>query len=79
MPRTHFDKVPRDVLKELITGRQSAMNVSGVDLAARAKMSREHFRGIMRKPSNAWTIGDAIALTTALDIPIAEMREAIRK
>lgn len=79
MPKTRFDRVPRDPLKELITGRQIAMNVSSVDLAARAKMSREHFRGIMRKPSNAWTIGDVIALTTALDIPIAEMREAIRK
>lgn len=79
MPRTRFDKVPRDALKELVTGRQSAMKISGVDLAARAKMSREHFRGIMRKPSSAWTIGDVIALTTALDIPIAEMREAIRK
>ena len=79
MPKTRFDRAPRDPLKELITGRQITMNVSGVDLAARAKMSREHFRGIMRKPSNAWTIGDAIALTAALDIPIAEMREAIRK
>lgn len=79
MPRTHFDKVPRDVLKELITGRQSVMNLSGVQLAERAKMSREHFRGVMRKPSSAWTIGDALALSAALDIPIAEMREAIRK
>lgn len=79
MPRTHFDKVPRDVLKELITGRQSVMNLSGTKLAERAKMSREHFRGVMRKPSSEWTIGDALALTAALDIPIAEMREAIRK
>lgn len=79
MPKTRFDRVPRDPLKELITGRQATMNLTGVDLAARAKMSREHFRGVMRKPSDAWTIGDAIALATALDIPIAEMREAIRK
>ena len=34
---------------------------------------------ILEKPSANWTIGNAIALTAALDIPIAEMREAIRK
>ncbi len=79
MAKTRYDRVPRDVLKELITGRQKVMNLSGVQLAKRANMSREHFRGVMRKPSSDWTIGDTLALSAALDIPIAETREAIRK
>lgn len=79
MGKTRFDRIPRDPLKELVAGRQVAINMSSTELAERAKMTREHLRGIMRKPSTGWTIGDAIALTAALDIPIAEMREAIRR
>ena len=79
MPKTRFDRVPRDPLKELVLGRKTALDMSLTRLAAKMHITRSQLSTILEKPSVNWTIGNAIALTTALDIPIAEMREAIRK
>ena len=79
MPKTHFDRVPRDPLKELVLGRKAALDMSLTRLAEKMRITRSQLSAILEKPSANWTIGNAIALTAALDIPIAEMREAIRK
>ena len=79
MPRTHFDKVPRDPLKELVLGRKAALDMPLTQLAAKMHITRSQLSTILEKPSVNWTIGNTLALTAALDIPIAEMREAIRK
>jgi plasmid maintenance system antidote protein VapI len=79
MPKTRFDRVPRDLLKELVLGRKAALDMSLTRLAEKMHITRSQLSTILEKPSANWTIGNAIALTAALDIPIAEMREAIRK
>ncbi len=79
MPRTHFDKAQRDPLKELVVGRKAALGVSQTELAEKMHITRSQLATILGKPSNGWTIADAKSLTRALDIPIAEMREAIGK
>lgn len=79
MPKTRFDRVPRDPLKELVLGRKAALDMSLTRLAEKMLITRSQLSTILEKPSVNWTIGNAIALATALDIPISEMREAIRK
>lgn len=79
MPKTRFDRVPRDPLKELVLGRKAALDMPLTHLAEKMHITRSQLSTILEKSSVNWTIGNAIALTTALDIPIAEMREAIKK
>ena len=76
MPKTRFDRVPRDPLKELVLGRKAALDMSLTRLAEKMHITRSQLSTILEKPSANWTIGNAIALTAALDIPIAEMRGA---
>lgn len=41
MPRTRFDKIDRDPLKELVLGRKSALQLSEVKLAAKMGICSE--------------------------------------
>lgn len=79
MPKTRYDKVPRDPLKELVLGRKTTLGVSGVTLADKTHMSTTRLYNILNAHSNTWKISDVLAFSSALDIPIAEMREAIGK
>lgn len=79
MPKTRFDKVPRDPLKELVLGRKTTLGVSGVTLAQKTHMSTTRLYNTLNAHSNTWRISDVLAFSSALDIPIAEMREAIGK
>jgi hypothetical protein len=79
MPRTRFDKVQRDPLKELVLGRKSAMQLSEVKLAAKMGISVGRYRSMMSGTSDAWKIGEVKALSKALDVPIDEMRALVGK
>lgn len=79
MPRTRFDKVQRDPLKELVLGRKSAMQLSEVKLAAKMGISVGRYRSMMGGTSDAWKIGEVKALSKALDVPIDEMRALVGK
>lgn len=79
MPKTRFDRTPQDPLKELVLGRKFALKLTNTKLADKMHMTPMQVRYMLAKPSSDWRIGDAVALTAALDIPIAEMREAIRR
>lgn len=79
MPRTRFDKTPRDPLKELVFGRARAMGLNKAELARRANISTEHLRGLERKHSIEWKISDVLTFSSSLGIPIAEIRESIGK
>ena len=78
MPRTRFDKVARDPLKELVFGRKTALRLSEVKLAAKMGISVRRLRTMFAASSGAWKIQEVKALAKALDIPIEEMRQAIR-
>ena len=79
MPKTRFDRTPQDPLKELILGRKLVLKMTNTKLAGKLHMTPMQVRYMLAKPSEEWRIGDAVALAAALDIPIAEMREAIRR
>lgn len=79
MPRTRFDKVQRDPLKELVLGRKAAIGMTATELAEKACMSRTRYGNMMREHSNTWRISDVLAFSSVLDIPMAEMREAVGK
>lgn len=79
MPRTRFDKIDRDPLKELVLGRKSTLQLSEVKLAARMGISVGRYRSMMGGTSDAWKIGEVKALSRALDIPIDELRALVGK
>lgn len=79
MPRTRFDKVARDPLKELVLGRKAALQLSEVNLAAKMGISTGRYRSMMGGTSDAWKIGEVKALPRALDIPIDELRALVGK
>ena len=79
MPRTRFDKVARDPLKELVLGRKAALQLSEVNLAAKMGISTGRYRSMMGGTSDAWKIGEVKALSRALDVPISDMRDLICK
>lgn len=79
MPRTRFDAVPRDPLKELVFGRARSMGLNKAELARRANISTEHLRGLERKHSNEWRISDVLAFSSSLGIPMVELRENVGK
>ena len=79
MPRTRFDKVQRDPLKELVLGRKSALQLSEVKLAAKMGISVGRYRSMMGGTSDAWKIGEVKALSKALDVPIDVMRALVGK
>lgn len=78
MPRTRFDKAARDPLKELVLGRKTALRLSEVKLAAKMGISVGRLRTMLASSSGAWKIQEVKALARSLDIPIEEMRQAIR-
>lgn len=79
MPKTRFDKVPRDPLKELVLGRKTTLGISGVTLAEKTHMSTTRLFNLLNANSNTWRVSDVLAFSAALDIPMAEMREVIGK
>lgn len=79
MPKTRFDKTARDPLKEMVLGRKRTMRLSEAALAEKTGVSLGRYRTMMSGPSDAWRISEAVALTRALEIPIAEMRELIAR
>ena len=79
MPRTRFDKVARDPLKELVLGRKAALQLSEVNLAAKMGIITGRYRSMMGGTSDAWKIGEVKALSRALDIPIDELRALVGK
>lgn len=78
MPKTRLGRKPRDPIKELVFGRKMAIGMTNADLAAKTHMSRKQIEYVFKKPSCDWTIATALKLTAALDIPIDELRAAIR-
>lgn len=79
MPRTRFDKVERDSLKETVLGRKTVIGLSEVKLAAKMGISVGRYRTMMQGTSDGWRIGEVKALSRALDLPIDELRGLIAK
>lgn len=79
MPKTRFDKKPRDPLKELVLGRKATLGMTNTELAERMSMTRSQLDTMFRKPSDQWRIAAALSMASALDIPIAETRDVISR
>ena len=79
MPRTRFDKIARDPLKELVLGRKAAVRISEVNLAKKIGVSVGRYRTMMQGTSDGWRIGEVKALSRALDLPIDELRALIAR
>lgn len=79
MPRTRFDKVERDPLKETVLGRKTVIGLSEVKLAEKMGVSVGRYRTMMQGNSDGWRIGEVKALSRALDIPIDELRALVGK
>lgn len=77
MPKTRFDKKPRDPFKELILGRKAALNLTNTQIGDKVHLSRTQIETLFKKPSAEWKIGTAMSVAAALDIPIEESRAAI--
>lgn len=79
MPRTRFDKIDRDPLKEVVLGRKTTLGLSEAKLAGRMGVSVGRYRTMMQGTSDAWKIGEVKVLSRALGLPIDELRGLIAK
>lgn len=79
MPRTRFDKIDRDPLKEAVLGRKTVIGLSEAKLAEKMGVSVGRYRTMMQGNSDGWKIGEVKALSRALDLPIDELRGLIAK
>ncbi len=79
MPRTRFDKIDRDPLKELVLGRKITLGLSEAKLAEKMGVSVGRYRTMMQGTSDAWKIGEVKALSRALGLPIDELRGLIAR
>ena len=78
MPKTRFDKPKRDALLELVLGRKSSLGLSEKRLAEKMHFSRNTLRSRLNDGSDNWTISELKRFCRVLDIPIEEMRQALR-
>ena len=76
MPKTRFDKPKRDAPLELVLGRKSSLGLSEERLAEH--FSRSTLRARLDAGSDNWTISELKRFCRVLDIPIEEMRQALR-
>ena len=78
MPKTRFDKPKRDAPLELVLGRKSSLGFSEERLAEQMHFSRNTLRARLSAGSDNWTISELKRFCCVLDIPIEEMRQALR-
>lgn len=78
MPKTRFDRVKRDALLELVLGRKAMLKMSEDVLAEKMGVSRTTIRKRLKDGSDSWTVADIKGFSKALEIPIEEMRSAIK-
>ena len=78
MPKTRLDKPKRDAPLELVLGRKSSLGLSEERLAEKMHFSRSTLRARLSAGSANWTISELQRFCRVLDIPIDEMRQALR-
>ena len=78
MPKTRFDNPKRDALLELVLGRKASLGISEKRLAEKMHFSRNTLRTRLSAGSDNWTISELKRFCRVLDIPIEEMRQAVR-
>ena len=78
MPKTRNNKPKRDALLELVLGRKSSLGLSEKRLAEKMHFSRNTLRARLSAGSDNWTISELKRFCRVLDIPIEEMRQALR-
>ena len=78
MPKTRFDNPKRDAPLELVLGRKASLGFSEKHLAEKMHISRSTFRARLNDGSDNWTISELKRFCRVLDIPIEEMRQALR-
>ena len=78
MPKTRFDKAKRDAPLELVLGRKASLGFSEERLAEKMHISRSTLRARLDAGSDNWTISELKRFCRVLDIPIEEMRQALR-
>ena len=78
MPKTRFDKPKRDAPLELVLGRKSSLGLSEERLAEKMHFSRNTLSARLNDGSDNWTISELKRFCRVLEIPIEEMRQALR-
>ena len=78
MPKTRFDKPKRDAPLELVLGRKTSLGLSEERLAEKMHFSRSTLRTRLSAGSDNWTISELKRFCRVLEIPIEEMRQALR-
>ena len=78
MPKTRFDRVKRDALLELVLGRKAMLKMSEDVLAEKMGVSRTTIRKRLKDGSDSWTVADIKGFSKVMEIPIEEMRQAIK-
>lgn len=78
MPKTRFDTPKRDFPRELVLGRKAAAKLTADEIAKKMNINRSTFYYKLSCSSDTWTLKDIKGFCRALDIPIDEMRQAIR-
>lgn len=78
MPKTRFDRVKRDALLELVLGRKAMLKMSEDVLAEKMGVSRTTIRKRLKDGSDSWTVADIKGFSKVMEIPIEEMRSAIK-
>ena len=78
MPKTRLDNPKRDAPLELVLGRKSSLGFSEERLAEQMHFSRSTLRARLSAGSDNWTISELKRFCRVLDIPIEEMRQALR-
>lgn len=78
MPKTRLDNPKRDAPLELVLGRKASLGFSEERLAEKMHFSRSTLRARLDAGSDNWTISELKRFCHVLDIPIEEMRQALR-
>lgn len=71
-------KIREDKLKELLLGRKAILRETNESIGKKSGMKTPKVRYFFSKGSNDWKIGELLTISQCLNVPIDELRGAIR-
>lgn len=71
-------KTREDKLKELLLGRKAILQETNESIGKKCGMKMPKVRYFFSKGSNEWKVGELLSICQCLNVPIDELRGAIR-
>ena len=71
-------KMREDKLKEMLLGRKAILQETNESIGKNCGMKASRVRYFFSKESREWELGELLSISKCLDVPIDELRGAIR-